>query len=149
MEIAGEKLMNRKNHSNCNLGALLTGVSVLVEDYDQAIEFYVDKMGFELREDTVISETKRWVRVAAADDSVSIILAKAASPRQRQAVGDQGAGRVWLFLSTPDFWASHRSMSERGVNFLQQPRSEPYGMVCVFEDLYGNRWDLLESRDRA
>jgi catechol 2,3-dioxygenase-like lactoylglutathione lyase family enzyme len=126
----------------------LAMVSMLVPDYDEAIAFYVGVMGFELAEDTDLGGGKRWVVVTppatrGAAQGASLLLARA-SDDQRDAIGRQGGGRVWLFLHTDDFERDHRRMTAGGVTFLEEPRPEPYGIVAVFEDCYGNRWDLLE-----
>jgi len=127
-----------------NIGA----VSLLVRDYDEAISFYVDKLGFDLIEDTDMDNGKRWILVApqnSRSDSgqTCLLLAKASSPNQLLHVGNQTGGRVFLFLHADDFWRDYNRMKELGVHFLEEPRNEPYGMVVVFEDLYGNKWDLL------
>jgi catechol 2,3-dioxygenase-like lactoylglutathione lyase family enzyme len=123
----------------------LSLTAVVVRDYDAAIAFFVDKLGFELRQDTRLDEAKRWVVVAPPGSAESgILLAKAANPGQAQAVGNQSGGRVFLFLATDSFDRDYQAFRERGVTFLEAPRREPYGMVAVFEDLYGNRWDLIE-----
>lgn len=125
------------------IGAL----TLVVRDYDEAIAWYVDKAGFTLVEDTDLGGGKRWVTVApAADAFPRLLLAKAATPEQEARVGDQTGGRVMLFLHTTDFEADHARMQAAGVRFLEEPRREPYGSVAVFEDLYGNRWDLLEQK---
>ena len=120
----------------------LSLTALLVRDYDEAIDFYVRKVGFELREDTDQGGGKRWVVVGpAGGDGAGLLLAR---PTDRRGVGDQAAGRVFLFLQTDDFDADHARMSAAGVRFLETPRREAYGAVAVFEDLYGNRWDLIE-----
>lgn len=125
------------------LGAL----SLLVRDYDEAIAWYVGALGFELIEDTPLGPEKRWVRVAPPGGrETCLLLARAANDTQRALVGQQGGGRVWLFLHTDDFAADHARMLAAGVRFLESPRNEAYGSVAVFEDLYGNRWDLLQRR---
>jgi predicted enzyme related to lactoylglutathione lyase len=123
----------------------LSLTAVVVRDYDAAIAFFVGKLRFELREDTRLDEEKRWVVVAPPGSTESgILLAKAANPGQAQAIGNQSGGRVFLFLATDDFNRDYEAFRERGVKFLEEPRHEPYGTVAVFEDLYGNRWDLIE-----
>jgi catechol 2,3-dioxygenase-like lactoylglutathione lyase family enzyme len=123
----------------------LSLTAVVVRDYDEAIAFFVGKLGFELREDTRLDEAKHWVVVAPPGSTESgILLAKAATPSQAQAIGNQSGGRVFLFLATDDFNRDYQAFRERGVKFLREPRREPYGTVAVFEDLYGNRWDLIE-----
>jgi len=123
----------------------LSLTAVVVRDYDEAIAFFVGKLGFELREDTRLDEEKRWVVVAPPGSTESaILLARAANPGQAQAIGNQSGGRGFLFLATDDFNRDHAAFRERGVKFLREPRREAYGTVAVFEDLYGNRWDLIE-----
>ncbi|RVU40589.1 VOC family protein [Rheinheimera riviphila] len=122
----------------------LSLVSILVDDYDQAIQFYTRKLGFDLKEDTPQGD-KRWVVVAPPGSHESaILLAKASKPEQQALIGGQGAGRVWLFLQTDDFWSDYQRMLDGGVQFLEQPRVESYATVVVFQDLYGNKWDLLQ-----
>jgi catechol 2,3-dioxygenase-like lactoylglutathione lyase family enzyme len=118
--------------------------ALLIEDYDDAIAFFVGKLGFELRQDTALAAGKRWVVVAPLGKAGGLLLARAVGERQRSAVGDQSGGRVFLFLETDDFARDHRIYIERGVRFVEPPRYEAYGIVAVFEDLYGNRWDLIE-----
>ncbi|WP_092495029.1 VOC family protein [Faunimonas pinastri] len=125
----------------------LTLTALLVREYDEAITFYVDKLGFELREDTKLTAEKRWVVVGPSDGAAGLLLARAIGDVQRSAIGQQSAGRVFLFLETDDFARDHATFVERGVRFVEQPRSEPYGTVAVFEDLYGNRWDLIEPAE--
>jgi catechol 2,3-dioxygenase-like lactoylglutathione lyase family enzyme len=119
-------------------------VTLVVRDYDEAIRFYVDAVGFELREDTDLGGGKRWVVVAPPDGGAGLLLAKASGPEQEARVGDQTGGRVAFFLQSADFAADHGRMLAAGVRFLEEPRHEPYATVAVFEDLYGNRWDLLQ-----
>lgn len=124
----------------------LSLTSIIVDDYDKAISFYVDKLGFELRQDTLLSEDKRWVVVAPPGAASGLLLARAADDRQRRAIGDQSGGRVFLFLETDDFARDHLAYVRKGVFFLEKPRHEDYGIVAVFEDLYGNRWDLIQLK---
>ena len=124
----------------------LSLTALLVRDYDEAIAFYVGKLGFSLAADTDQGGGKRWVVVTPPEGGAGLLLAKAASPEQAARVGDQGGGRVMLFLETDDFAGDHARMIAEGVRFLEQPRREPYGTVAVFEDLYGNRWDLIEPK---
>ncbi|AYA38695.1 VOC family protein [Hymenobacter oligotrophus] len=126
----------------------LGAVALLVRDYDEAIAFYTQVLGFELIEDTDQGNGKRWVLVAPpnAAPGTCLLLAKAEGEAQLQAVGNQSGGRVFLFLYTDDFWRDYRAMRERGVHFLEEPRTEAYGTVAVFRDYYGNKWDLLEPR---
>ena len=122
-------------------------VTLVVADYDEAIGFYTRKLGFELQEDTPLADGKRWVRVAPPGSTeASLLLAKAASEAQQTRCGNQTGGRVFLFLYTDNFWRDYRAMVQRGIKFLEEPREETYGTVAVFEDLYGNRWDLLEQK---
>jgi catechol 2,3-dioxygenase-like lactoylglutathione lyase family enzyme len=129
----------------------LGSLTFLVRDYDEAIAWFTGVLGFELVEDTPLSPLKRWVlvRPPGGGDGTCLLLARAANPEQAAAIGRQGGGRVFLFLHTDDFARDHAALSARGVRFLEAPRREGYGTVAVFEDLYGNRWDLLElARDR-
>ncbi len=122
-------------------------ISLLVRDYDEAIAYYTDKLGFALLEDTALGDGKRWVRIAPRGaEETSLLLAKATNDRQIAQIGDQMGGRVGFFLHTDDFRRDHAVMSARGVKFMEAPREEAYGTVAVFEDLYGNRWDLLELK---
>jgi catechol 2,3-dioxygenase-like lactoylglutathione lyase family enzyme len=122
----------------------LSLVTVLVDDYDEAIAFYAGKLGFNLSEDKAMAPDKRWVVVTPKGGGTGLLLAKAASGRQIAAVGNQTGGRVFLFLETDDFARDHAAFVARGVRFLETRRDEPYGQVAVFEDIYGNRWDLIE-----
>ena len=125
----------------------LSLVTLLVRDYDEAISFFTNALGFQLIEDTPQGEDKRWVVVAPANSrGSSLLLAQASTPEQAAHVGNQTGGRVFLFLHTDDFGRDYREMKAHGVKFLETPREEPYGTVAVFEDLYGNKWDLLVSR---
>ena len=124
--------------------ARLGAVSLLVRDYDEAIAFYIGTLGFDLSEDTDMGGGKRWVRVTPKGGQTSLLLAKAVTDEQRARVGDQAGGRVWLFLETDDLMRDHAVWSAAGVVFRETPRHEPYGKVVVFEDLYGNAWDLIE-----
>ncbi len=125
-------------------------VTILVHDYDAAIAWFGEKLGFVVFEDTALTESKRWVVVGPSDSTgARILLAKAATGGQQARIGDQTAGRVFLFLETDDFARDHARLRERGVRFIEEPRGESYGMVAVFEDLYGNRWDLIEHRSSA
>jgi catechol 2,3-dioxygenase-like lactoylglutathione lyase family enzyme len=120
-------------------------VTVLVRDYDEARAYYCGVLGFQLVEDTPQPDGKRWVVVSPSGSTeTSLLLAKAATATQAARVGDQTGGRVFLFLQTDDFWRDFQSMQNKGVKFCEEPRKESYGTVAVFEDLYGNRWDLLE-----
>ena len=122
----------------------LSLTALIVDDYDTAISFYVGKLGFELREDTPLKPDKRWVVVAPAGSANGLLLARATDDRQREAIGNQSGGRVFLFLETDDFARDHRAYTRQGVPFIGAVRHEPYGIVAVFEDIYGNRWDLIQ-----
>lgn len=126
--------------------ARIGAVTLLVRDYDEAIAFYTGALGFALVEDTDLGDGKRWVLVAPGDGETTLVLARASGQEQEARVGDQTGGRVALFLETDDFAAAHDRMRAAGVRFLEAPRHEGYGTVAVFEDLYGNRWDLIEPR---
>ncbi|NOW93991.1 VOC family protein [Mucilaginibacter sp. SG564] len=124
-------------------------ITLVIADYDEAIAFYTQKLGFVLIEDTILSETKRWVLIAPDKDAqCSILLAKAAGDEQKQAIGNQSGKRVFLFLYTDNFWRDHKAMTAQGINFVRQPVTENYGIVAVFEDLYGNLWDLMQPSDK-
>lgn len=119
--------------------------AVLVRDYDEAIAFYVEKLGFEVRLDKPVSEIKRWVVLAPHGGGQGcILLAKPEAPEQIARIGSQTGGRVFLFLDTDDFERDYRAYTDRGVTFVEPPRNEDYGTVAVFEDLYGNHWDLIQ-----
>ena len=120
-------------------------VTLVVRDYDEAIAWYVGVAGFTLVEDAD-QGSKPWVTVAPSGGGPLLLLARASTPEQEARVGDQTGGRVGFFLHTDCFDADHARMTTAGVRFLEEPRREPYGSVAVFEDLYGNRWDLLEKR---
>lgn len=121
--------------------------TLVVRDYDEAIAFYRDALGFTVREDTRLSPEKRWVVVAPpGSQGGALLLARASTARQAERVGDQTGGRVGFFLHTDDFARDHDALRSRGVRFIEEPRQESYGTVAVFEDLYGNRWDLLQLR---
>jgi catechol 2,3-dioxygenase-like lactoylglutathione lyase family enzyme len=120
-------------------------IALVVNDYDEAIRFYTQKLRFRLIEDTKLSETKRWVLVAPEGATeCHLLLAKAATDEQASRVGNQTGGRVFLFLYTDNFWRDYHRMVADGINFVRPPVEETYGIVAVFEDLYGNLWDLLE-----
>jgi catechol 2,3-dioxygenase-like lactoylglutathione lyase family enzyme len=126
----------------------LAHVTFLVRDYDEALAFFTESLGFRIVEDTPLPGNKRWLVVAPPGSRGSnLLLAQAATPEQFQQVGQQAASRVFLFLQTDDFWRDHRLMLAANVKFLEHPRQESYGTVAVFEDLYGNKWDLLELAD--
>ncbi|GLQ97153.1 VOC family protein [Dyella mobilis] len=126
----------------------IAAVALLVRDYDEAIAFYTGCLDFQLVEDVLQDDGRRWVLVSPPGGSQTRLLLSLASTAEQDAcVGEQGGGRVFLFLHVDDFYARYRIMSERGVRFLERPREEPYGTVAVFEDLYGNRWDLMQPRE--
>lgn len=120
-------------------------VAILVPSYAEGIGFFVDRLGFELLEDTDLGGGKRWVRVAPSGAQTQFLLARAVGD-QRKSIGQQGGGRVWLFLQTDDFARDHAAFLAAGVTFEEAPRHEPYGSVAVFQDPWGNRWDLMELR---
>ncbi|MEW7292540.1 VOC family protein [Aquimarina sp. 2304DJ70-9] len=120
-------------------------ITLVVKDYDEAIQFYIEKLNFKLVQDTKLDDQKRWVIISPSGSSqTNILLAQAVSSEQEQAIGNQTGGRVFLFLHTDDFWRDYNQMKSKGVSFLEDPREEVYGTVVVFEDLYGNKWDLIE-----
>lgn len=122
-------------------------VALVVADYDEAIGFYRDRLGFDLVEDTPLGAGKRWVMVAPkGGKGARLLLARADGEAQAARIGDQTGGRVGFFLETDDFARDHEAFLAAGVRFLEAPRHEPYGTVAVFEDLYGNKWDLIEPR---
>jgi catechol 2,3-dioxygenase-like lactoylglutathione lyase family enzyme len=124
-------------------------IALVVRDYDEAIEFYTNKLHFKLVEDTYQPEQdKRWVVISPPGSlGTTLLLARASKPEQESFVGNQSGGRVFLFLNTDDFWRDYEDMVSKGINFVRKPKKEPYGMVAVFEDLYGNLWDLLQLCD--
>lgn len=121
-------------------------VALVVRDYDEAIDFYTNKLHFTLVEDTYQpAQDKRWVVVAPPGSTgTTLLLARASKPEQEPFVGNQSGGRVFLFLNTDDFWRDYNDMLSKGIKFVREPKKEPYGMVAVFQDLYGNLWDLLQ-----
>lgn len=122
-------------------------IALIVNDYDEAIRFYTEKLNFVLVEDTRLSETKRWVVVAPqGSEGCRLLLAKAANPEQQSRIGNQTGGRVFLFLHTDDFWRDYKTFVDRGVSFVREPSKESYGTVAVFKDLYGNLWDLIGQK---
>ncbi len=125
----------------------IAALSLVIPDYDQAISYYVDVFGFSLIEDTALSETKRWVLVSPGNgDGCYLLLAKADGENQRSAIGSQSGDRVFSFLHTDDFVRDYNMFKERGVVFLEEPRDEIYGKVAVFQDMFGNKWDLIEPK---
>ena len=131
------------------MNQFIAHLALVVKDYDEAIAFYTEKLGFRLIEDTVLSETKRWVLVAPpGSGQCSLLLARAANTEQINSVGNQTGGRVFLFLFTDNFDRDYRAMLGKGIHFVRQPAIEEYGTVAVFEDLYGNLWDLIEPASK-
>jgi catechol 2,3-dioxygenase-like lactoylglutathione lyase family enzyme len=124
-------------------------VALVVREYDEAIDFFTRKLGFQLIEDTYIAEQdKRWVVVAPrGGKGARLLLARASDEQQQSAVGNQTGGRVFLFLTTDDFWRDYHAMQHKGIRFVREPKTAQYGTVAVFEDLYGNLWDLIEMKD--
>ena len=127
-------------------GRRIATVALVVGDYDEAIRWYTDKLGFALAENADLGGGKRWVTLEPGDGGARLLLAKADGARQTARVGDQTGGRVLLFLETDDFFRDHRAMLAKGVSFKEEPRSEAYGTVAVFSDLFGNLWDLIEPK---
>ncbi|MFD2522289.1 VOC family protein [Emticicia soli] len=126
-------------------------ISLVVDDYDEAIQFYTQKLNFKLIEDTQLSDVKRWVIVAppGSTSGCNLLLAKASTEEQKSRVGNQTGGRVFLFLFTDDFWRDYKNMVANDIKFVRDPSEEEYGTVAVFEDLYGNLWDFIESKKNA
>ncbi|MEI6409970.1 MAG: VOC family protein [Bacteroidota bacterium] len=126
----------------------LAHIALLVANYDEAIQYYTEVLQFDLIEDTALSETKRWVLVAPkGSDGCRLLLAQAVGDEQKSRIGNQTGGRVFLFLHTDDFWRDYNRLNEANVRFVRPPAEERYGTVAVFEDLYGNLWDLIEPRE--
>jgi len=121
--------------------------ALLVKDYDEAISYYTEVLGFELLEDTQLSETKRWVRISPPGSTCHLLLAKASNEIQEKQIGFQAGGRVFLFLYTDDFYRDYENYRSKGVEFIREPAEEAYGTVSVFKDLYGNLWDLIEPKN--
>jgi catechol 2,3-dioxygenase-like lactoylglutathione lyase family enzyme len=128
----------------------LVHVALVVRDYDEAVAFYTQKLRFTLVEDTYQPEQdKRWVVVAPpGSDGATLLLARASTPEQETFIGNQTGGRVFLFLNSDDFWRDYNEMVSRGIKFVREPKVESYGTVAVFEDLYGNLWDLLQLKEQ-
>ena len=124
----------------------LAAVSLLVRDYDEAIAFFTNALRFKLVEDTLLNDEKRWVVVAPEKAGAALLLAKASTEEQKACIGNQTGGRVFLFLHTADFWDDYKHMQAAGVRFVEKPREEEYGLVVVFLDLYGNKWDLVQPK---
>ncbi|MBB1289999.1 VOC family protein [Pseudoalteromonas sp. SR43-6] len=138
-----------------NVQQHISSIALVIKDYGDAIEFYTQKLNFELVEDTNLGDGKRWVLISppnsngacsnrANSSRTNLLLAKATTPEQMSAIGNQTGGRVFLFLHTNDFWRDYNLMLAKGVTFNEEPRVEPYGTVVVFEDLHGTKWDLLQ-----
>jgi catechol 2,3-dioxygenase-like lactoylglutathione lyase family enzyme len=125
---------------------IIATVALVVRDYDEAIAFFTGCLGFSLAYDTPLGGDKRWVVVCPPGGGTALLLARAADPEQVARIGDQTGGRVFLFLHTCDFWQDYRALRSRGVRFAEEPRDEVYGTVAVFLDLYGNRWDLVQTK---
>jgi len=122
-------------------------VTLVVNDYDEAIKFYTEKLDFKLIEDVTLSESKRWVLISPNESGdFCLLLGKAANQEQASRIGAQTGGRVFLFLHTSDFWHDYYNMQGKGVKFVREPAEEAYGTVAVFEDLYGNMWDLIQKK---
>jgi len=123
----------------------ITHLTLLVRNYDEALDFFIQKLGFHLLQDTPLPNNKRWLLVAPPHSrGAALLLAEAATPEESLAIGNQSGGRVFLFLHTDDFWRDYKAYQSRGVRFLESARQESYGTVALFEDLYGNKWDLLQ-----
>ena len=118
-------------------------IALVVHDYDEAIKFYTEKLNFTLIEDTILTETKRWVLIAPKGSSASLLLAKASNEEQESRVGNQTGGRVFLFLQTDDFQRDYQNLENKGISIIRKPVQEAWGTVAVFADLYGNLWDLV------
>jgi catechol 2,3-dioxygenase-like lactoylglutathione lyase family enzyme len=127
----------------------LASVALIVREYDEAITWFVNKLGFALAEDTDLGDGKRWVRVSSPGGGSDLLLARAINADQSAVIGNAGGGRVSFFLHTYDFWRDYDLIKSKGVAFAEQPRDEPYGWVVVFTDLYGNRWDLVGLKEDA
>src|SRR5215475_7056146 len=133
--------------NNRTMPQTLGHIALVIRNYDEAIAFYTKMLGFRLIEDTDLGAGKRWVLVAPrGSEGTNLLLAQASTAEQASRIGNQTGGRVFLFLHTDDFWRDYRAISGHGVKFVREPRDEPYGTVAVFEDLYGNLWDLIQPR---
>jgi uncharacterized glyoxalase superfamily protein PhnB len=121
-------------------------IAIIVDDYDNAISHFVNDLGFSLIEDSVLSPEKRWVVVAPSEDGAKILLAKASNEAQRAVIGNSTGGRVGFFLYTTDFNQTFQKFKSNGIEFIEEPRQEPYGQVVVFRDKFGNKWDLIEQK---
>jgi catechol 2,3-dioxygenase-like lactoylglutathione lyase family enzyme len=127
----------------------LACVALVVHEYDEAITWFVEKLGFSLSEDTDLGSGKRWVRISSPSGGSDLLLARAINTDQSAAIGNAGGGRVCFFLHTNNFWRDYDQINSKGVTFTEEPRNEPYGWVVVFLDLYGNKWDLVGLREDA
>ena len=123
----------------------VSAVTFFVDDYDNAINYFTEVLGFTLTEDKTNGEDNRFVLVTPKDGNTSLLLAKAKSDEEKLLVGRQAAGKVFLILNTDDFWRDHKLFTAKGVNFIETPREEVYGVVAIFEDCYGNKWDLIQN----
>jgi catechol 2,3-dioxygenase-like lactoylglutathione lyase family enzyme len=144
------QLANLPSYQRIIMKQSIVHIALVVNDYDEAIDFYVNKLKFELIEDTYQAEQdKRWVLVSPpGSNGVSLLLARASKPEQHDFIGNQAGGRVFLFLNTDDFWRDYNRMQLDGIKFVRPPQEQDYGTVAVFEDLYGNLWDLLQLNDK-
>lgn len=128
----------------------ISNIALVVEDYDAAIEFYTQKLQFTLIEDTDLGEGKRWVQISPPNSNgTNLLLAQASNDKQTACIGNQTGGRVFLFLQTNNFWRDYNLMKQNGVTFDEEPREEEYATVVVFQDLYGNKWDLIELKNTS
>jgi catechol 2,3-dioxygenase-like lactoylglutathione lyase family enzyme len=126
----------------------IASITLVVRDYNEAIDFFTRALRFQLLEDSPLENGKRWVVVAPADSmGASLLLARAATPEQEKHIGNQTGGRVFLFFHTSDFWDDYHHMQAHGVRFIEEPRQEPFGTVVVFLDLYGNKWDMIQRAE--
>src|SRR5262245_37298894 len=143
---ASQLVFSKLREDNSNMQQAISHVALIVRDYDEALDFYVGKLGFKLLEDAPRPEqNKRWVVIAPPGTSrTSLLLARASSQEQAAFIGNQSGGRVFLFLQTDDFWRDYNRMVAAGITFMRPPTEEPYGTVAVFQDLYGNLWDLVQ-----
>jgi len=148
--LIGKKNLSSPNYWNKAYFYLMTQqlgqLSLLIREYDEAITYYTQTLGFELLEDTQLSETKRWVRISPPGSTCHLLLAKAANEAQIAQIGNQAGGRVFLFLYTDDFYRDYENYRSKGVEFIREPARESFGIVSVFTDLYGNLWDLIEPK---
>lgn len=139
------RLNNREKVMSKPIEQRIGNIALVVENYDDAIAFYTKKLQFELVEDTDLGGGKRWVQISPPNSTgTNLLLAQASNDEQLKSVGNQAGGRVFLFLQTNDFWRDYEFMKAQGVKFTEDPRSEEYGTVVVFKDLYGTKWDLLQ-----